>query len=357
MHLAVRRTVWVLALTVAPPVLPLGPGAQAADPVAVAEREAAAMRTEVARTADALTEGTRRIDAARIELSGVQTRLARARRDQAAADAASETARARLSAVAAKAYRSPLPDGVLLALSGGPDRVREALVAQADLDRVRGTQADLVRQASAERVRLQTATRGVEQLSAQAAQRSRDLDAQLDRLKATAATADRQLSAANARLTATRRAVQPRYRGTAVAARCTGASTRGDANGFLDPAALCPLDGAPGAALRADAAAAFNRMTAAARADRGTALCVTDSYRPYAGQVAVFRRTPALAAVPGTSRHGLGTAVDLGCGAQRFGSAAYRWLKANGPRFGFVHPGWAEPRGATPEPWHWEFVG
>ncbi|MCW2614042.1 MAG: D-alanyl-D-alanine carboxypeptidase, partial [Frankiales bacterium] len=128
------------------------------------------------------------------------------------------------------------------------------------------------------------------------------------------------------------------------------------ANGFLEASALCPLVGASGA-LRADAAAAFARMTAAHRADRGSGLCVTDSYRPYAAQVSVYRRKPHLAAVPGTSRHGLGIALDLGCGVQRFGSASYRWMKANGPRFGWVHPGWAEPGGSMPEPWHWEYVG
>jgi hypothetical protein len=30
--------------------------------------------------------------------------------------------------------------------------------------------------------------------------------------------------------------------------------------------------------------------------------------------------SPSLAAVPGTSRHGLGIALDLGCGVERFGS-------------------------------------
>ncbi|TAL13012.1 MAG: peptidase M15, partial [Frankiales bacterium] len=42
---------------------------------------------------------------------------------------------------------------------------------------------------------------------------------------------------------------------------------------------------------------------------------------------------------------------------ERFGSSTYRWLKANAPRFGWVHPAWAEPGGSLPEPWHWEFVG
>jgi LAS superfamily LD-carboxypeptidase LdcB len=96
---------------------------------------------------------------------------------------------------------------------------------------------------------------------------------------------------------------------------------------------------------------------AAAVAERGAPLCVNDSYRSYAQQVSVFARMPQLAAVPGTSRHGFGVALDLGCGVERFGSEAHRWMKANGPRFGWVHPSWAEPDGSLPEPWHWEYVG
>ncbi len=62
------------------------------------------------------------------------------------------------------------------------------------------------------------------------------------------------------------------------------------------------------------------------------------------------------AAVPGTSVHGWGRAVDFedGGGKLTFSSAGYQWLKANAARFGFVHPAWAEPGGSSPEPWHWE---
>ena len=62
------------------------------------------------------------------------------------------------------------------------------------------------------------------------------------------------------------------------------------------------------------------------------------------------------AAVPGTSVHGWGRAVDFedGGGKLTFDSAGYQWLKANAARFGFVHPAWAEPGGSSPEPWHWE---
>ena len=62
------------------------------------------------------------------------------------------------------------------------------------------------------------------------------------------------------------------------------------------------------------------------------------------------------AAVPGTSVHGWGRAVDLqdSNGKLTFDSPAYQWLQANAWRWGFVHPAWAEPGGSSPEPWHWE---
>jgi hypothetical protein len=63
-----------------------------------------------------------------------------------------------------------------------------------------------------------------------------------------------------------------------------------------------------------------------------------------------------LAAVPGTSVHGWGRAVDFedGGGELTFDSSGYRWLQANAGRFGFVHPAWAEPGQPSAEAWHWE---
>ena len=122
-------------------------------------------------------------------------------------------------------------------------------------------------------------------------------------------------------------------------------------NGFLPPEALCPLSVGNGHRLRPEAAQAFNALA------REGELCVTDSYRSYAAQVDVYGRKPDLAAVPGTSNHGLGLAVDLCGGVESFGSPAYRWMQANAPRYGWVHPAWAEPGGSRPEPWHWEYVG
>jgi LAS superfamily LD-carboxypeptidase LdcB len=51
-----------------------------------------------------------------------------------------------------------------------------------------------------------------------------------------------------------------------------------------------------------------------------------------------------LAAVPGTSNHGWGLAVDVDTDQ----AGAQQWMQANGHRFGFVEA-------VRREPWHWEF--
>jgi hypothetical protein len=100
------------------------------------------------------------------------------------------------------------------------------------------------------------------------------------------------------------------------------------------------------AALRAAFAARF-----------GKPLVVTDDYRTYEEQVRLKIEKGPYAATPGYSNHGLGRALDLGSGVNLEGSPEYLWMKANGPRFGWFHPRWAEdkdPSNGQQEPWHWE---
>ncbi|WP_164704612.1 D-alanyl-D-alanine carboxypeptidase family protein [Blastococcus litoris] len=127
-------------------------------------------------------------------------------------------------------------------------------------------------------------------------------------------------------------------------------------NGLIPPSALCPI-GVGSHSLRCDAAAAYKAMSTAFAGAFGTPICITDSYRTYASQVKLYGEKPALAAVPGTSNHGWGLAVDLCGGIERFGTPQYDWLKANAGRFGFLHPDWAEPGRGREEPWHWEYAG
>ncbi|HCG57236.1 MAG TPA: peptidase M15 [Brevibacterium sp.] len=142
----------------------------------------------------------------------------------------------------------------------------------------------------------------------------------------------------------------------------TGDSTRsgagawgGHRNGRIPAAAMCPVKSAPGQMLRCDAQAAFDRMSHAYEARFSTPISVTDAYRDYDTQVILKRRKGRMAARPGTSNHGWALAVDLGGGINSFGSAEHQWMRANAPKFGWIHPGWARQSGSLPEPWHWEF--
>jgi hypothetical protein len=128
-------------------------------------------------------------------------------------------------------------------------------------------------------------------------------------------------------------------------------------NGHVPARALCPLYGDPSQMLRPSAAAGFNALSKAYERDTGSPICVTDSYRSYAEQVSVKASRGKWAASPGTSEHGMGRALDLCGGINDFGSPAHLWMKQNAPLYGWFHPAWAEPEGALPEPWHWEYAG
>jgi LAS superfamily LD-carboxypeptidase LdcB len=119
-------------------------------------------------------------------------------------------------------------------------------------------------------------------------------------------------------------------------------------NGRIPASALSEVDGT-GHTLWAPAADALERARADAAKD-GVTIGITDSYRSYDAQVDVAARKGlysqgGLAAVPGTSDHGWGMAVDLD-----LDDAAQAWMRANGARYGFVED---TPR----EPWHWAYEG
>ncbi len=117
-------------------------------------------------------------------------------------------------------------------------------------------------------------------------------------------------------------------------------------NGRLPDSMLTPI-GQGDHKLARPAADAFTRLMNAARRD-GVTIGVTDSYRDYAGQVAVADKVGlygqgGLGAVPGTSNHGWGLAVDLDLDAKAQG-----WMRDNGWRYGFFED-------VAGEPWHWTY--
>jgi hypothetical protein len=127
----------------------------------------------------------------------------------------------------------------------------------------------------------------------------------------------------------------------------------GWSNGQIPADQLCSLGG--GHRLRCDAAAAYNAMSAAYAATFGSPLCITDSYRSLDAQVDAHHRKPKITAVPGTSNHGWGLAVDLCGGINLFGTAQTAWMQVNAGHYGWLHPDWARAGGQNPEPWHWEY--
>jgi sortase (surface protein transpeptidase) len=106
-----------------------------------------------------------------------------------------------------------------------------------------------------------------------------------------------------------------------------------------------------GTQLAPDAAAALERLLAHARRD-GVTIAVTGGYRTYEQQVDVKRRKGWLAATPGRSMHGWGTAIDVDMRVTDLD-----WLRKYAASYGWVNPPWAQPGGSKPEPWHWEYVG
>lgn len=138
---------------------------------------------------------------------------------------------------------------------------------------------------------------------------------------------------------------------------CEGGDVASYPNGQISLTALCELETALGHRLRPDAAYAYDRLSRAYQEETGGPLCITDSYRALGSQVRLFSTKPGLAAVPGTSNHGWGTAVDLCGGIESFGTPAHSWMVENAPLYGYFHPLWAQIDGSRPEPWHWEFGG
>ena len=119
-------------------------------------------------------------------------------------------------------------------------------------------------------------------------------------------------------------------------------------NGRIPAEVMTPI-GISSHRLWGPAATAFMTMRAAAAAE-GVDIGVTDSYRSYEQQVELAARkglykNGGYAAVPGTSQHGWGLAVDVDVDP-----AGLAWMRANAGRFGYVE---AVPR----EPWHWEYHG
>ncbi|MEZ0493768.1 D-alanyl-D-alanine carboxypeptidase family protein, partial [Kineococcus sp. TBRC 1896] len=287
-----------------------------------------------------------------------------AQQDLAAADAVLAQSREEIGGWASQAYRGT---GGLNELSGvavllDPRRTGDVSSQLATIDRVGGQYAEVVETARQARARQEAAT----DRATAAVDAARSTAEQALAAKSAADAAVQQQLVAYSAQQRTTAGLDPLAPDAAVVDRaraflsstqaCAGGVLTGYANGLLPVEALCGLYAAPGQQLRADAAHAFEALSQAFQADFGTPLVVTDSYRSLGEQIDVKARKPGLAAAPGTSRHGLGLAVDLGGGVQDAVSVQHQWMDRNAALFGFVNPAWAQGSPGPFEPWHWEFV-
>jgi hypothetical protein len=316
----------------------------------------AALRADVTATSDRLAAATVAWQRGRQQMDLALQRSFATGRAIDAVQQDTAGAQNRISALANSLYRNPVAPQVTAVLSGDLRLLSTYRYVQRSLNQTSADQQRDLRLLSTQQVDLTTLKAREVAAAKTAARLHARLEDDLTRLQADARASQVRLQAAVAEL-------RRRQRATAAALLggdgppCTAAAPADALNGFLPASALCPLQTAPGHQLVAPAARAFDAMSQAFAATLGRPLCVTDSYRDYAGQVSVFSRKPNLAATPGRSQHGWGRALDLCGGVQQFGSPAFTWLQDNAPSFGFAHPDWAEPDGSRPEPWHWEFRG
>ena len=128
--------------------------------------------------------------------------------------------------------------------------------------------------------------------------------------------------------------------------------------------------------LRADAAAAFTEMVAAAQRDGAGQIAITSGYRSYDDQGTQYSRWVAaegsngadqVSARPGFSEHQSGLAADIVACDDACGDIAHfaatpqgTWLAENSWRHGFVvryEKGQSGTTGYSPEPWHIRYIG
>lgn len=312
------------------------------DPVNLTE-----LRREAEKAAKDLEDATKALEQRRARIRASERELAAKLRELQAAEKSFAEVRQPLSDLVSQLYQRPLSDDAAAFLSGASDE--STLRAMADVTHLVAERNQVLEDAGrlqAERERL---TAEAQELRAGNLLSEAQMGAEIETLRARSAKIVKSLTQALVKLgVKVDRSGNP----SAGCDPTRTSSANGFPNGLIPVAYLCPLQ-QRGNQLRGDAAIAFISLNEAYRKRFGRPMCVTDSYRSLAEQQSVYYRRPGFAAVPGRSNHGLGLAVDLCGGVERFRSAEFTWLEANGKQFGWIHPKWAY---SSPfEPWHWEY--
>lgn len=111
--------------------------------------------------------------------------------------------------------------------------------------------------------------------------------------------------------------------------------------------------------IAAPALADLTRLNTAFKKKFGTPLSIDLAYRTRATQDYYFTELgPLIAAKPGTSNHGWGTAIDVPeTYDYSFRGKYYKWLKLNSKKYNWVHRAYLEEGSKYAEAWHFEYVG
>jgi flagellar motility protein MotE (MotC chaperone) len=316
------------------------PGGAAAreDPVKELRSAASKARAELEKT-------TGQMEKRKKDLAGSQDRLRATLKDLAKAEEDLNRIRGPLARLANASYQQPGAAGSMSIFGGGD--AGQALRATADVTHLANGQQTLVRQADELQRRRERLTSTAQDLQSRNAVEQTRLQQEIQSLKDRSERLTKELTGRLKRLESDRE-----RRLLAKCDRGGADNAKNFPNGLIPDKYLCPLP-QEGEQLRADAAIAFYKLNASYKRRFGRDMCVTDSYRSLPDQQRVYSQRPGFAAVPGSSNHGKGQALDLCGGIENAGSAQFNWLEANSKKYGWFHPSWAY---SNPyEPWHWEY--
>lgn len=342
------RSVWPIAY-VALAMVVLLPSTAFGVPVVRQHDPIASLRKQAERAVGSLQKATRGYEKHRADLVRAKKKLRTTSADLHTASRRLTRLRVPLAKYANAQYQNPANDVADMTMSGSPD---ENLRTATDMWELTRQHTTLVNQASGlhdSRKRLADSSRRL----------VRSIESDQKRLR-------KEIRALRKKANHTVHALQRKASRLGVAADRSGrltmyacdAKSAGEAekypNGLIPSRYLCDLPQKQ-YKLRADAAVAFARLNAAYQQKFGHQACVTSAYRPIASQRALYQsKPPGYAAVPGSSNHGWGLAVDLCGGVESQGSPQFTWLRANAGKYRWIHPSWAYS--GPFEPWHWEYV-
>jgi zinc D-Ala-D-Ala carboxypeptidase len=304
-----------------------------------------ALRRESSKARTDLGKATKQMESRKQDLARSRVRLRATLKDLAVAETELDKIRQPLARLANASYQQPGAAGALSIFGVGAPG--DSLRATADVTHIANGRQALVRQADVLQGRRQRLATQAQDLQSKHAVEQTRLQGQIDGLRNKSAQLTKRLEGMLLRM---RNGREKRLE--MGCDKDLAKNAQNFPNGLIPEKYLCALP-QKGEQLRADAALGFYKLNLAYKDKFGRDMCVTDSYRNLSEQHRVYAQRPGFAAVPGTSNHGRGQALDLCGGIQSSGSPQFNWLEANSKKYGWFHPAWAY---SNPfEPWHWEF--